>query len=111
MKKNGVHKDIHNTLKALGFSNEKTAELTADTIHLINEFAKENNISYGEVFVIFKNALIGELSGLILLDVRVDRNSINNKAVEMGLASNNETVNKKAFVVALLELLNIKYGD
>ena len=104
---------IQDMLVPLGFMRDEATNMTGEFMHVAGALANFNSGTETAQSVIDKvtAALTGEYSGLKALGVQLDVNTVKQKAVEMGLASTTQEVDKQMQAQVLLSEIYAQSGD
>lgn len=104
---------IQDLLVPMGFVREEATALTGDTMHLVGALTNFNSATHSaeDVNTAFQAALTGSFESLKRLGIQVSKETVQQKAIEMGLAATKDEVTKQAEAQALLALAYEQSGD
>lgn len=91
--------------KSAGLNAKDTAQFSTTLASLGADISSLRNVSQGDVLAALRSGLTGEVEPLRRLGILLNDNSVQAKAMEMGLASANGTVDDGAKVLARLNLI------
>jgi len=104
---------IQDLLVPMGFMREEATALTGDTMHLVGALTNFNSATHTaeDVQNAMAAALTGSYESLKRLGIQVNKETIQEKAFEMGLADANGEITKQAEAQALVALATEQSSD